>query len=458
MEYNEMNYYRKTITSFIAVAAFFAALSAQRIEMYFPYFGGKTYDFILFQGDKQIVTKDTIPQSGHFILEIPKALQPYTGMCRWRLTNSKGGGGLDMLIPGHDFAVSCEDIQPNDSNIVYKGNNDQLKLNRLYSFQGQQLSCLDVLEEAIHANSQKDSSSFLRRELKQQEEGYEAFFSELDKDSSYASRFLRVKNVLREMVVSLVRGDRERGRAISRYIADKLDWNVLFTSGYWTDVIDTWINMHTQLLKSPDSFASDFATIGNRMTHPDVYANFARQSGYTLALQGRDDLIGRIARTVVNSGKISNYDGSLKVYIAGTVGLQAPDLVLLPEKDSAEVKVPAIVFKAGEFASGGYKKTMLVFYETGCPACEMLLKDLLPKYDSLKMEGVRVIAISADLDEASFKGRSKAFPWKDSYCDYAGMNGVNFRNYGVAGTPTIFWIATDGRIEKREAGIEGPGG
>ncbi|MBP1617596.1 MAG: hypothetical protein H6Q14_1423 [Bacteroidetes bacterium] len=66
-----------------------------------------------------------------------------------------------------------------------------------------------------------------------------------------------------------------------------------------------------------------------------------------------------------------------------------------------------------------------------------------------------MIAVSVNLHESSLKGRSKAFPWEDSYCDYAGMDGLNFRNYGVPATPTIFRVAPDGRVEKREAGIGG---
>ena len=57
---------------------------AQKIDMYFPHFGGKTYDFMIFQGDKhQTLVQGTIPEDGKFTLSIPKEYAPYTGMSRW---------------------------------------------------------------------------------------------------------------------------------------------------------------------------------------------------------------------------------------------------------------------------------------------------------------------------------------------------------------------------------------
>ena len=59
---------------------------AQKIEMLWPAFAGKTYDFIIFQGDKQVTAQqDTIAKDGSFVLSVPQEYAPYTGMCRWFL-------------------------------------------------------------------------------------------------------------------------------------------------------------------------------------------------------------------------------------------------------------------------------------------------------------------------------------------------------------------------------------
>jgi thiol-disulfide isomerase/thioredoxin len=116
--------------------------------------------------------------------------------------------------------------------------------------------------------------------------------------------------------------------------------------------------------------------------------------------------------------------------------------------------LPDKEWKGSELAAGGdYQKALLVFYEAGCPGCEELLAKLLAGQELLKSNGIRVVAISADQDEATFEGRSASFPWKDTFCDLKGMNGVNFRRYGVVGTPTVFVIGKSGRIERRLAGL-----
>jgi hypothetical protein len=47
-----------------------------------------------------------------------------------------------------------------------------------------------------------------------------------------------------------------------------------------------------------------------------------------------------------------------------------------------------------------------------------------------------------------------SFPWKDKICDGQGMNGINFKNYSVMGTPTMFLIDSKGIIIEKIATIE----
>lgn len=114
------------------VVSFFA--QAQTITIEFPAFAGKTYEFIIFQGDKivKVYENDTIPKDGLIKIDIPKEYAPYTGMCRWLITNSAEGGGLDMAIPGYGFKVSCLSNQPSVSNIKFEGFDAMNELNRLH--------------------------------------------------------------------------------------------------------------------------------------------------------------------------------------------------------------------------------------------------------------------------------------------------------------------------------------
>lgn len=49
-------------------------------------------------------------------------------MSRWLITGTKEGGGLDMYIPGRDFSVNCVVAQSRDENIIYKGNEEGIRI------------------------------------------------------------------------------------------------------------------------------------------------------------------------------------------------------------------------------------------------------------------------------------------------------------------------------------------
>lgn len=69
-----------------------AAAHAQTVQLEFPAFAGKTYELVLFQGDKTIkAIEGTLPADGKVSLVIPPQYAPYTGMCRWLITNTAGG-------------------------------------------------------------------------------------------------------------------------------------------------------------------------------------------------------------------------------------------------------------------------------------------------------------------------------------------------------------------------------
>jgi hypothetical protein len=72
-------------------------------------------------------------------------------------------------------------------------------------------------------------------------------------------------------------------------------------------------------------------------------------------------------------------------------------------------------------------------------------------YSLIKAKGYDVISVSADLDKETTEKTSNVFPWKEKICDYKGFEGVNFENYGIVGTPTIFVTDKEGTITGRYA-------
>ncbi len=102
----------------------------------------------------------------------------------------------------------------------------------------------------------------------------------------------------------------------------------------------------------------------------------------------------------------------------------------------------------------GANYTLLLFYRSDCHPCEDALIALSNRYSWLKAHNVRVIAISADETEELFKAKLVYHQWPDTYCDLTGLDGPNFRNYAVLGTPALYLLNRKGVIDRKSGYIE----
>lgn len=433
----------KILTTIALLLGLTAATKAQTIQMNLPYFAGMTYTFIIFQGEKQItVQKDSIPRNGVFTLKVPKEYAPYTGMGRWQLEN----GGLDIVIPGKDFSISCMVEKPTkQDDFVYKGDSNTPLLNTLLGKQRQLLGKANAISNVLNTfdKSEKNYPIF-EEEYRKLQKDYAAFQQNAVAQKSYAASVFNIFGIPAGVGTELCRTQEESGKSIADYITHRLDWDVLYTSGHWTDVIASFVGIHVGVLKDKAIFATDFWTIGEKLKgNAARYTDFAGKVAYYLTQQGMDDYIALIAPMVKESGLVNRYEGALMAYQGGSAGSHAADLELTTINGTQKVPVTEL--------AGADSSTLLIFYETGCGLCENLFRELPGKYEHIRSKGVKVIAISADESKEKFKSKASTFPWKDSYCDYKGKSGVNFRNYGVVGTPTLFLIDKNGMVKARMA-------
>ncbi|WP_065119587.1 peroxiredoxin family protein [Chryseobacterium cucumeris] len=419
--------------------------SSQDIKMEFPYFAGKTYDFIIFQGkESKIVYQGVIPSDGKFTLSVPQIYTPYRGMCRWLITGSEQGGGLDMVIPGVDFSVSCLSKIPNNDNIVYTRNDEMEKLNHYSQIQDSIFKRHDAMWRAIKSFSRSNKSySLFQLEYNKQLKAYDSLQIMLDKDHSYASEFLRVVNITRGIGKELEEGEEKRAESIANLITEDLKWETLYTSGHWSTVISSWVDIHLLVLKNDKAFIKDFDKITENI-RAGLYSDFAGQVAHILSQQGKDNLIAAITPIVLSSGKIEKYEGGLSVYKRLAVGSLAPDLVLTKVKKG---KKETEHLKMKDLLREDYKKILLIFYHSGCGPCEKTIEELSKSDEKLSKMGVRIIGLSSDKESLSFNKNSSKFVGKEIYCDYEGLNGANFKNYGVLGTPTLVLIDQSCKIQ-----------
>lgn len=431
----------------------------QTIRIEFPAFAGKTFEFIIFQGSQnvKVYENDTIPPNGVVDIVIPQEYAPYTGMSRWLITNTAEGGGLDMAIPGHDFKVTCLSSQPDESNIKYEGFDAVNPLNKLNRSQQTIIDKYETMERAmyIYAPSHPLYKTF-RTECVVQMKAFDRFQLKLKRDSSYHAKFLPIVNLSNGITSKLTDNQAVKAKAVNHFIVNELDYDVLYTSGHWTGTIQNWVQLQTQFYNSIEQFVNDFSIVSQKITEPKKYTDWVGKVTYYLTLMGKDDFIEAIAPLVISSKKITSYEGkTMQVYIKAMVGSQAPDITISKHIGAQEAHVhESSVLQSKDFAQAGFQKTLLVFFESGCGPCESMMQTLKGNYDSLKAKGIDVIAIASDLGEQVFKNTSAQFPWQRTYCDFHGKLGVNFVNYAVEATPTLFLVNQSGVIEKRFATID----
>jgi thiol-disulfide isomerase/thioredoxin len=427
---------------------------SQDIKMEFPAFAGKTYDFIIFQGSNQeTVQQDTIPANGKFTLKIPQRLAPYTGMCRWLITGSAEGGGLDMAIPGSDFSVTCLSDRPDNDNISYKGFDAVNELNRLNMVQQAIIDKFETMSKAKHFYDKTHPLyAAFGQEKVEQAKAYEVFQEELKKNPNYNARFLPIVNLTKGIPHSLTDDYKQKTLLFNEYITQKVSFEDLYVSGHWQGIIQSWVQLQINFINDKVQFAKDYQLISDRISNPLQYTDFIGKVTYYLTQYGKDDYIESIAKTVLASGKVLGYVGVMEVYLKQMVGMKAPDLEIVTHMGKLEDHNHSTKILATNNLNSKY--SLLVFYKSGCGPCEATMQGLQGNYKDLAAKGLRIITLAADTDENVFKNTAAAYPWQDKYCNFDGTSGSNFKNYAVIGTPTLFILDSKGIIIEKISSME----
>ncbi|WP_165023004.1 peroxiredoxin family protein [Dysgonomonas sp. ZJ279] len=83
---------------------------------------------------------------------------------------------------------------------------------------------------------------------------------------------------------------------------------------------------------------------------------------------------------------------------------------------------------------------LVIFYESDCPNCIDLLEDVKKHFSLLENNHIRVISLSSDTDKEVFENFASHYPWKDKLCDLQGFSSPDFKHWGVAATPSLYYI------------------
>lgn len=243
--------------------------------------------------------------------------------------------------------------------------------------------------------------------------------------------------------------------AAKAYIRDTLDFTILYHTPMWKEYVQHWVGFYAQTSKSPEEFASAFVPVAKTVlsrtvtTHAETASVLSKDLIDFFQQYGLDTAAENIAALLlgfdVEYGKNTETAHRL-VKAQQLIGKTAPELIVGTDSISPSAWTGA--------KTAHNSTTILFFYESGCGNCMTQIEELKKAYEQLQSLETDIISIAADEDQHVFEYHSNTFPWHNKLCDLKGFNGENFKNYGVAATPTIYLIDNNGIIKGKYAKFE----
>ena len=443
----------KRILFYAFLSTLSPALSAQTISFEFPYHPGAKLSLTLKYG----ISADTV-----FIAELDAlgkakvtaapSWKDYRGMAKLAV---EGGGSLDFVVAGEDNTViRCEDEYPHGGNTVFENSPENRNLQSSFVSQYLRHSKLGLLNETARLYSSEDNGSLvadgennetfrslLASELERLQARQHDFERELLESPFYSAKFIRYYNYLHNEIDGLAMADASKRARVRNFVRDSLDVNGLFTSGLWFDTLNGLLALYDNGSPYHKSFIDDMSMLLDRAENERTYNTLAENLFAICESTGWNDLEEQLAYGLINGGRIQNPTGRLKMLVTlfklGKGGLA-------PALSQAEAKT-----------FGG--KTLLVFHESGCNACQNELWQLKAHYPPIKDKGYEIVSVSADTDAKTFADTANDLPWENKFCDLKGFGGDDFKNYGVIGTPTFYLIDENGVVTGRHARLADTG-
>ncbi len=169
------------------------------------------------------------------------------------------------------------------------------------------------------------------------------------------------------LIVNLTRGvpphltddENEKALQYNNFITKEISFDDLYVSGHWTSLIRDCAGYQSNVVNDSAKFAQNFKLISDRITSPKQYTDFVGKLTYYITKYDKDNYLEAIAHTVLNSGKVTEYLGSMQVYLKSMIGMQAPDLILANDIGKTEKNNP----KRASYVMGQIQDWQIKFAE-----------------------------------------------------------------------------------------------
>lgn len=391
--------------------------TAQRLFVDYPGCAGKAYTLYLKQGSAQdSVAGGWLDETGKAVIVLPAKAAGFRGVANLSVKNCRNT--TQLILNGED---RIEVLFPEGSDEVgFPGSEENTRINNLMARQKELLEKYAYLRAGSELFRPGESAYFaLLSEQAEMKTAYGTFWQEVKADTRYAARMMELLSCLTGTGFSLEATPETLAAEQKDYLLHRLDLTDLYTSGFWDLAMNLWYELHAgsdSLLLETGKVLIDRSS--DTTVRREVIQTIIRQ----FSRYGKDHLLAELGADYLS---------------IPLIGQQAPDLV-----DGDRRFLP--------------RRSLIFFYDYDCGSCHRELQDLLGQYALLSNahNAIRVISVAADTDRELFEEHSKSFPWADKLCDFEGLSGENFHNYGVVGTPTFVLTDEEGIVRGRYAQLK----
>jgi AhpC/TSA family len=444
-----MNKFLYTISLIMSVAV---GSFAQTLRLDLPYYQGREVVLVQRQG----IRNDTIG----FVKLDTKGRATVA-------TNRAQSVGLGALLIGadiqHPFVLSpTENALIRSENEVLKPQNTRIE----NSMENTSLARLGMKTRVLQAKimgieqlltlyeTPNTFSKILVKEQSDLTQTLSTLKDTLRKSPLFCAQYIHIRDLLETTFKNTPQSETTM-QATRKALLNDIDIAVLHGSDMWFEVLNNSLEAYQKGTPLYNQFGEDMVALMKKTNADRVVGDLAEAALSICTKYAWNKDQETLVAYLANANRIRNPQGALKKLIqmqATAVGKKAPDLVITQHIGQVEEhNHQTTVLKSSELSTN---RSLVVFYQSGCGHCETAMNGLRTNYEALQKKGIEIKAISGDTDELVFRNTANSYPWKASYCDLEGLSGVNFKNYAVLGTPTIYLIDKNGNIEDKMASIE----
>ena len=325
----------------------------------------------------------------------------------------------------------------------------------------QTLSAWTYLEKIYQSDSlfsiHKIPTQAILNEKKRIKKEEELFLQSLP-SGSYVKWFLPIRKLVSNVSMIAQYRTEEIPSAIAAFRALDYTDSRLYKSGLFKDAIESHFWLLENSGKSLDSvFIEMKLSIDAMMVHLIKDEKKLNEvTDYLFDLLERQSLFQAseyLALKALNETSCtlnSDLAKQLETYRAMKKGNTAPEILF-----TSSVLAPNYVNKKlpEKLTDLKNKYTVVVFGASWCPKCKEELPEIAKQYQKWNANGVEVVFVSLDDDQAAYHSFAKDFPFI-STCDFKKWESKMAKDYYVFGTPTMFLIDQNRKIILRPTSVK----